>query len=200
MILNIKNLTKSFGSKILFENFSYEFSDTGLYAICGKSGSGKTTLLRIISGLDTEYTGLVEKNEHFSVSYCFQEHRLFSHLSALDNVIIAAFGAKNSETIEKSKKLLKELSFSEKEMNLKPAELSGGMKQRVSIARSLLRKSSVLILDEPTKELDLTLVQIIHNIIKEESKKKLVLIVSHDQDEIDSLSAIKINISKAADI
>jgi len=199
MSLIIENLKKSFGSKVLFDGFSYKFDSTGLYAICGESGSGKTTLLRMISGLDKDYLGKIEATGVSAVSYCFQEHRLFSHLTALDNIIVASFQNKNENTTNKAKDFLKRLKFSDKEMNLKPSSLSGGMKQRVSIARAILRDAPILLLDEPTKELDPRLIDIIHSVIKEEAMKRLIIIVSHSPAELDALSAIKINISEAAE-
>ena len=85
MSLIIKNLKKNFGRKIIFDNFSYSFNDTGIYALTGESGIGKTTLLRIIACLDKDFSGSIEAPKKVSVA--FQEHRLFPNLSALDNLI-----------------------------------------------------------------------------------------------------------------
>lgn len=195
MGLRLKNLTKSFGKKTLFRDFSYTFDDTGIYAVTGASGVGKTTLLRIISGLDKEYDGEIIGGGISNVSICFQEHRLFPHLSALENIIKVSFAEENERNILESKALLKRLNFTEEDMHLTPSELSGGMRQRVAFARSVLRKSSILILDEATKELDSALVDTVLEIITEESKKRLILLVTHKDEEIERLDAKIINLS-----
>ena len=172
MALSIKSLKKSFGEKSIFKDFSYEFSDNGIYIISGDSGSGKTTLLRIISGLDKEYSGDVSGGGFDNVSYSFQEYRLFPMLTALKNLTVV-FHEPSDDDILSARELLSMLKFTESDMALYPRELSGGMKQRISFARAVLKKSPILILDEPTKELDSEICLIIRKIIIEESKKIL---------------------------
>jgi len=192
MNLSIKNLSKSFGDKQVLENFSYEFTERGIYAICGESGVGKTTLLRIISGLDKDYSGSVAGGGFKNVSFAFQEYRLFPALTALDNVIIS--GGDKEDLSNSAKELLRTLGFTDDDMKKLPAELSGGMKQRVSIARAVLKKAPILLLDEPTKELDQTLRNTVYDIIAEQSQRKLVIIVTHHGEDIDRLGATKINL------
>ena len=174
----VKNLTKAFDSKVIFNDFSLEIPDNGIVLITGRSGCGKTTLLRIISGIDKNYSG--EILGVGSVSFAFQEYRLLPWLTAASNVAQIAFGEPDSRDIEESKKLLCRLGFTENELHLYPRELSGGMKQRVSLARAFAHKSDLLILDEPTKELDSTLCNTVYEIISEESKKRPVLLVTHE--------------------
>ena len=174
----IENLTKSFKEHTLFSNFSCEFPERGLVKVGGVSGAGKTTLLRMISGLDTDYSGNISGVG--TVSYLFQEYRLFPWLSALDNVVVADFEKHDLDGRDSSIVLLRRLGFSDESMLLKPSKLSGGMKQRVSLARALLRDSDVLLLDEPTKELDPALVRTVGELIAEAAKSRLVLLVSHD--------------------
>lgn len=192
MSLSIKNLSKSFGDKQVLENFSYEFTERGIYAICGESGVGKTTLLRIISGLDKDYSGIVAGGGFKNVSFVFQEYRLFPALTALDNVIIS--GGDKEDLSNSAKELLRTLGFTEDEMKKVPSELSGGMKQRVSLARAILKEVPILLLDEPTKELDQTLRNTVYDIIAEQSQRKLVIIVTHHGEDIDRLGATKINL------
>ena len=193
MALSIKSLKKSFGEKSIFKDFSYEFSDNGIYIISGDSGSGKTTLLRIISGLDKEYSGDVFGGGFDNVSYSFQEYRLFPMLTALKNLTVV-FDEPSDDDILSARKLLSRLKFTEADMALYPRSLSGGMKQRVSFARAVLKKSPVLILDEPTKELDSEICRIIREIIIEEGKKRLVLLVTHRAEDIEGLEYTKITI------
>ena len=187
MSLYIKNLHKRFGDKILFEDFSYTFPKIGVVAITGSSGSGKTTLFRIIAGLDKLYTGEVQNGGISNTSYAFQEYRLFQNLTALENVTVAIdkVGDKDKEN---AKQLLSELGFSESDLILTPAQLSGGMKQRVNLARAFMRKRPILILDEPTKELDEMLISALHKIIKHASLDRLVIISSHDSRDIEALA------------
>ena len=189
MGLKIKNLNKNFDEKNIFENFSYEFEEKGVYAVTGESGRGKTTLLRMISGLDKNYSGEIFGGGFESVSYAFQEYRLFPALSAIEN-LTEATGA----SYEEAEKMLLSLCFSKSDLNLRPAELSGGMKQRVSLARAFLKKSPVLLLDEPTKELDAELKSILYSLIKDESKSRLVIFVSHSNEDIAALNPTLINL------
>ncbi len=186
MGLSIKNLYKAFGEKTIFSDFSYEFEDKGIYAIVGESGRGKTTLLRLIAGLDDKYKGEISGGE---VSVCFQEYRLFPALSAQENVTEAT-GATDTE----AENMLCRLGFSKEDVNRYPAELSGGMKQRVSLVRAFLKKSPILLLDEPTKELDDALKATLYSIIKEESKMRLVIFVSHNRADIEFLNPTVINL------
>ncbi len=187
MALEIRNLSKSFGEKKVLKDFSFNFSENGLYAISGISGIGKTTLLRIISGLDRNFSGEISGNN--KVSFAFQEHRLFPQLSAIDNLIFAISDRKSEAVYEKCRNMLLNFGFCEADMNLLPSEMSGGMKQRVSLARAFLFDAPILLLDEPTKELDRENVESVLKIIKENARKRLVIIVSHNYSELKELNA-----------
>lgn len=194
MSLTIKNLTKSFDQKEIFQSFSYSFSDKGIYALSGESGIGKTTLLRIISGLDKDYTGELLGGGIGRCSIAFQEHRLFAELTALENVVFAISDRKDKAVLEKAENLLQILGFKKEDLSLTPPHLSGGMKQRVSIARALLRDAPILLLDEPTKELDEANAAVIRELILAEGKSRLVILATHNKEDIDSLSATVISI------
>ena len=188
MILSLKNITKKYDGRTVIDNFSYAFEERGIVALTGASGVGKTTLLKIIIGLDKKHGGerCVDKNAKFSVA--FQEHRLLPHLTALENVLYVAFEKATDESTFSSKELLRSFGFSDDDMNLYPSELSGGMKQRVSLARAFLHECDVLILDEPTKELDAALVKTILDFITEYAKEHLVIVVSHNKSDIEYLN------------
>ena len=176
MNLKINDLSKSFGGASVLSGFSYEFKKNGICFILGDSGVGKTTLLRIIAGLDTEFLGSVENGGIANVSFMFQEYRLFPTLSAVKNAALS----KKDGTQDTAAKMLTRLGFKSEDLKKKPRELSGGMKQRVAFTRAVLKDAPILILDEPTKELDSDTVEIMMDIVADEAKRRLVIIVTHD--------------------
>ena len=184
MMLQIKKLYKSFGEKVIFDNFSYDFSDTGAYLLSGESGKGKTTLLRLICGLDNDFSGEIIGGGIKNTSYAFQESRLLPTLNLIENIVFANHDNANEKNLNKAKYMLLRLGFDEKDMYLFPDELSGGMKQRASLARAFLRKAPILLLDEPTKELDAENASTVKSIIKEEALVRTVIFVSHNESDI----------------
>ena len=192
MSLVIKNLKKFFGEKVIFNDFSYSFDERGIYALTGESGIGKTTLLRMIAGLDSDFEGEILSNE--GISLAFQEDRLFPVLTALENVVFAISDTKSEAVVADAKNMLTRLGISEKDFNLLPSELSGGMKQRVSLARAFLKDAPILLLDEPTGELDEDNAALVREIIKSEGERRLVILVTHSKKEIADLSATEIRI------
>ena len=196
MSLIIKNLTKKFDDKTVIDNLSYEFPDHGVVAITGESGIGKTTLLRIIAGLEKNYEGEVLNGGVRNVSFAFQEYRLFPNLSAIDNVVFAIFNTNNEAVLFRAQKMLTSLGLKGGDFNLLPNELSGGMKQRISLARAFLKTAPILLLDEPTKELDKENISLLTEIIQKISKDRLVIIVTHNLEDIECLSPTILQISK----
>ena len=180
--LSLRHINKSFGEQQILTEFSYDFPKTGLFLLKGESGKGKTTLLRIIAGLDKDYTGDVTS---LPVSYLFQDKRLFPTLSAIENVTLvsAKKGADMQVVNERAEALLKQLQFTQQDMQKRPHELSGGMQQRVAIARAIAFDAPVLLLDEPTKELDQQNRDILLSLIEKEATTRLVILVTHDEVE-----------------
>ena len=180
--ISLKNITKKFDGEAVLNDFSCKI-DTST-AIMGPSGKGKTTLIRIISGLSSPDSGSVEFSSKPKFSVVFQEDRLFSDFSAIDNVaVVLDKKLSKAESREKASKLLEELLISTDEQNKAVKAFSGGMKRRVAIARALAAEYDILVLDEPYKGLDEHTRVVCAEVIKKYSENKLVLMVTHDKTE-----------------
>lgn len=195
MILKVENLAKSFeiGKKSLtvFEDFNLEIEMGEYICMIGPSGCGKSTILRVISGLLEMSKGKVLLEKEVKIGFVFQDYALFPYLTVLENI---EFGLKmTGETKEKRQKVARELilevglnGFEEKH----PKELSGGMRQRVGIARALAIEPAILLMDEPFSSLDeFTAEDLRKLIIKIWNKRKItVLMVTHLVSEAIELS------------
>ena len=177
-MIKLTNISVQFDKKIVVYDLSFSFENKKKYAIMGESGSGKTTILNVIAGLLKPQSGEVVKDEPCKISYVFQEPRLFNWLTVLENVSIAT-GLDKTAGEEIAKKLLKDLGL-EESLYQYPTELSGGMKQRVSIARALAYDPDVLLIDEPFKELDSETRTKTADYLFEYCKDKTVIMVTHD--------------------
>ena len=174
-----------------------------LIVVSGPSGCGKSTILNIICGLDEKTRGEVIKKDNIKIGYMLQEDALFPWLTIFDN---ATLGLKISKKLTvQNKKYVLNLLRKYDLINFKdkyPNELSGGMKQRLALIRTLAMKPDILLLDEPFSALDyqtrLSVSEDVYNIIKEE--KKSVIIVTHDLSEAISLCSKIIVLSKRPSI
>lgn len=192
-VLEICNISKSYGNKKVLDNFSFSMESGEIVSIIGDSGAGKSTLLRIINGLEKIDSGYVKVNNNIvdkntkafnlDVGMVFQDFNLFPNYNALNNItlpLIKVLKVKKEDAIIKAKKLLKQMNLL-KRINSYPCELSGGEKQRLAIARTLVSNPKVICFDEPTSALDSKLIDDIYNIIKELAyNNKGILIVTHD--------------------
>ena len=156
LIIEVKNLSKSFGKKKIFDNVSFNIYKNELLMIVGFSGCGKSTLLRIISGLEEVDSGeIILKTPN--IGMVFQGAALFDSLSVFDNVAFPLVNQKKkisyNEVKEKVLEKLRLVGLSGVE-NLRPDELSGGMKKRVGFARAIINNPEVILFDEPTSGLD----------------------------------------------
>ena len=184
-MLIIEKLGKRFGEKTVFENLSFICKDVGVTAIMGTSGIGKTTLLNIITGLEKATEGKITST--FSkISYKFQEPRLFEWLTALENVAVVIDNKQEGESI--ARELLCAVGLSES-LDKYPTELSGGMQQRVSLARTLAHGGDLLILDEPFSAVDVETRDVLISVVAEYAKSHAVLLVTHSQEEAEALDA-----------
>ncbi len=194
MSLCIDRLTKRYNEKTVIASFTYTFPACGLFAVIGKSGEGKTTLLRMIASLTPQDGGSITGNER--VSYAFQEHRLIGHLTAKENLTHVLFAKPHTpEAQDAASDMLSYLGLTAQEQQKFPSQLSGGMRQRVSLARAFLCDAPILLLDEPFKELDAALRLAVLQRIQEESRSRLVILTAHDKSEAQALGAVVLSLA-----
>ncbi len=207
-LLEINNISKTFntlnGEINAIKNISFDVNNQDFIAIVGSSGCGKSTLLNIISGLLEKTNGTIKfYKENPVIGYMLQEDALLPYLNILDNATLGLSlkKIKTKENIDYTKKLLE--TYGLRDFIYKyPKELSGGMKQRVALIRTLAIKPDILLLDEPFSALDyqsrLSVSEDVYNIIKKE--KKTVIMITHDIAEAISLSDKIIVLSKRPSI
>lgn len=189
--MKIENVTKNFGSKKVLQNLNIEIKEGMTTCIMAPSGAGKTTFLRILMGLESADSGKTAGVEGKRFSAVFQEERLCENLNAVENVRLAAPKADRQQIIKELEKLGLKDCFSQP-----VAELSGGMRRRVSILRALLAEYDVLCLDEPFKGLDLELKEFVISYVKEKTAGKTVVFVTHDRNEAAAMGADIIEFQK----
>jgi len=182
---DLKNIYKAYGSLNIFVDFSISFRKNQINCILGPSGCGKTTLLNIIAGLISPDSGTIEGFNRDRISYVFQEPRLLPWKTVSENIEFTLKdkvpGEAIHELIQKYIRLMELDGYS----NYYPGQLSGGMKQRVSLARAFSFPSDIILMDEPFKGLDYKLKQSLQNSFTDlwEQDKRTVIYVTHDIDE-----------------
>lgn len=189
--LEVKKLNHSFGFTKILQNINFTLNKGEVLSIVGPSGGGKTTLMHLCANLLDVEEGSVT-NTFSSSAFAFQEPRLLPWKNVIDNISLAllAKGEKKSEAIKKSQEIAIKFGLDEDDFDKFPKDLSGGMKQRVSFARALVTKPSLLFLDEPFSALDIGLKKELQSVLIDMiSKKELsVLFITHDLMEAIRLS------------
>ncbi|MBR3566108.1 MAG: ABC transporter ATP-binding protein [Paludibacteraceae bacterium] len=199
-MIEISNITKSFGSLRVLKGVSLHVEKGEIVAIIGPSGAGKTTLLQIIGTLDKPDSGAIEINgknlskmssddlarfRNQEIGFIFQFHQLLPEFTALENVMLPALiaGTNINDARQQALSLLQQLGLHNR-IDHKPAELSGGEKQRVAAARALINKPSVILADEPTGSLDSANKKELQNLLLElrDKFKQTIIIVTHDPE------------------
>jgi len=184
-IIRIENINKRYDDNVIFENFKIDFYENKINCILGKSGCGKTTLLNIISGVIQNDTKDFKGIENLGISYIFQDDRLIEWLTVEDNIkLVIKKHYNEKEMNELCDKYLKLVGIYEYK-NYYPQRLSGGIRQRVNIARAFIYPSKIIIMDEPFKSIDIKNKRIIMDNFKEILQKdnRTVLFVTHDIEE-----------------
>jgi NitT/TauT family transport system ATP-binding protein len=176
-MIKLNNVTVEFENKKILQNLSFSFEAGKKYALMGASGAGKTTILNVIAGLLSPTIGSIDTDVK-KIAYVFQEPRLYDWMSILENVAVVS-PLSNKEAKDEAKKILSALGLGES-LLLYPSELSGGMKQRVSIARAIAYNPDLLLLDEPFRALDESTRICVAEYMFEAVKGKTVIMVTHD--------------------
>ena len=202
-ILEIKKLYKTYHTKKCeieaLKNINFEVYEGDFIGIVGPSGCGKSTLLSIIGNLESITKGTVKKDKNLKIGYMLQDDCLFPWLTIYENCLLGLKINKicNKENIDNVKKLLSTYGLKDF-MNNYPNDLSGGMRQRAALIRTLAIKPDILLLDEPFSALDyytrLSVSNDVLDIIRKE--KKTLIIVTHDISEAISMCKKVIVLSK----
>ncbi len=184
----VKNVTKKFGNSIALDDVSFELPEVGFIVIKGANGSGKSTLLALLGAIDTIDAGTITLGEtnlgnlsskerarlrETTIDFIFQDGNLFDNLTVRENINIVGTSSRFQNTVNF-------LGLAEL-LDKKPKELSGGERQKVGIARALMKNSRVLLADEPTSALDDSTKESIFKLLARLSTNHLVIMITHDQ-------------------
>ncbi|KPV64223.1 MAG: Trehalose/maltose import ATP-binding protein MalK [Candidatus Bathyarchaeota archaeon BA2] len=201
----VKNVAASYGGKQILREVSFNVHEGEIFVIVGPNGSGKTTLLRTIAGVlpilrgDIIIANKSIKNDPIavksSIGYMIEGDRVYGEFTALDNVVMFAKFYSVSNAKEKAVGLLNELGLGEN-LFIKAEKLSLGQKRKLSLARAIIHDPLVLLLDEPTSNLDPSSAFDVRNRLKKLAEKKAVILCTHnlyESQEIASKMGIMIN-------
>ena len=200
-IIQLSNINKSFLSlkRInVLKKISYKFKSGKIYSLMGPSGSGKSTLLNLLSLIDRPSSGSIvidnkkidpnnsKKNDLLranKIGIIYQQDNLLSDFTAIENLTLAclATGKNKEDASNKAKIMLKKVGLT-KRLNHYPSQLSGGEKQRVSIARALINNPQIILADEPTGSLDIETAKGIFELLKKQIKRdRIIIFATHNR-------------------
>ncbi|MDY4105661.1 MAG: ABC transporter ATP-binding protein [Oscillospiraceae bacterium] len=178
-MIELKDVSAAFQGHSVLEHCSLLVPDGGHTAVMGPSGSGKTTLLRLIAGQLAPDQGSVTVS-HGRISYMYQEPRLLPWLTAEENVNLVL--SDKPETMDTARQWLAAVGLADA-MKKRPAELSGGMRQRVSLARALAYDGDLFLLDEPLSSLDEAMAAELLDLLKQYTQGKSMIFVTHSPEQ-----------------
>lgn len=198
-MIEVKNLTTGYSrDKPLRENFTYTFEDNKIYGILGESGCGKSTLLKTIAGLIYPLEGevfingeILKRADKNDIYMMHQNYTSFDWLTCLDNILITEKVKHNKITDETRRKALSWLDYVglKDYANKYPTQLSGGMRQRLALARTLYMKPSIILMDEPLSALDEKTRTDMQNLILNIHKQthNTIIMITHSKEEAEKM-------------
>ncbi len=181
-VITAEHITKNYTGRLLFDDITFGFDDTDKVGIIGINGTGKSTLLNIIAGREEPDDGKIIKGNNIKIAFLEQNPILDEKLSILENVI--GDERENWDMEGSAKSILNKLGFTDYDKSA--ANLSGGEKKRVALARTILHPADVLILDEPTNHLDAQMAAWLENFLK--NYRGTVIMVTHDRYFLDKVT------------
>ena len=200
-LIQLSNLNKTFVNEKkvnVLKKINYKFKKGKIYSIMGPSGSGKSTLLNLLSLIDRPTSGSISIENNYidfrdskkndllranKIGIIYQQNNLLSDFTAIENIYLASLAARNSKetSMVKSKTLLRKVGLTSRS-NHYPSQLSGGEKQRVSIARALINDPQIILADEPTGSLDLETAKSVFEILKKQiNPSRLIIFATHNR-------------------
>ena len=200
-LIQLSNLNKTFVNEKkvnVLKKINYKFKKGKIYSIMGPSGSGKSTLLNLLSLIDRPTSGSISIENNYidfrdskkndllrakKIGIIYQQNNLLSDFTAIENIYLASLAAGNSKetSMVKSKILLRKVGLTSRS-NHYPSQLSGGEKQRVSIARALINDPQIILADEPTGSLDLETAKSVFEILKKQiNPSRLIIFATHNR-------------------
>ena len=187
MVIDVKSLTKSYGDKVLFDNLSFKIPAGAIVGIIGSNGAGKTTLFRILTGEEDSDSGSIIKGETVKLGYIDQNREnLNNEKTVWDEVSSGSEELLLGDRLISSRAYVSWFNFKGSDQQKKVADLSGGERNRVNLAKMLLAGANVLLLDEPTNDLDVDTLRALEEAI--ENFSGCILVVSHDRYFLDRIS------------
>lgn len=183
-MITLSNLVVGY-DKPLFDPLNLTFYDGKIYGILGKSGCGKSTLLKTIAKLQRQLSGYIARDDKSQIYMMHQRYTNFNWLTCLENVLIAERNRyKRKEMVEQAKEVLKQVGLEDYFDNY-PSELSGGMQQRLALARVLFVKPKILLMDEPLSALDDNTREKMQKLIMDVHKEtgNTIIMVTHSVEE-----------------
>ena len=194
-MIELKNICKSYDDKVVIDNLSLTIEKGSRVALTAPSGCGKTTLLHIMAGLTPYDSGTITGISQKDVCMLFQEVRLFSRFSALENVMAVLKGTRR-ERKAMAEQWLSKVELEKADMQKLPDMLSGGQQQRVALARALAAQCPVVLLDEPFKGLDSETKAQIYDLANRVLQDKTLILVTHDEEDAKALGCRVLTFTK----
>tara|TARA_Y100000816_G_C26096058_1_gene580086 strand:- start:1099 stop:1776 length:678 start_codon:yes stop_codon:yes gene_type:complete len=200
-LIELSNISKTFEKKNklrVLKKISFRFKRGKIYSLMGPSGSGKSTLLNLISLIDKPSSGSIKINNEYinfksndkndilranKIGIIYQQDNLLPDFTAIENIYLASLAAGNSKELStsKAKNLLKKVGLLNR-VDHYPSQLSGGEKQRVSIARALINNPQIILADEPTGSLDLETAKGIFEVLKKQiNTNRIIIFATHNR-------------------